>query len=165
MTRAALLARTRPRLWRVDVNAYGAVLGLDFCRLWVGATRHGYPAVRVGSKVMGGHRLMLEAKLGRPLRAGAFACHHCDNPGCMEPRHLYEGDASRNMLDAYRRGQKKPYRPRGEANGRSKLSRAKVRAIRASGAPAASLAVRYGVTPDCISQVRAGRRWGWLVGG
>lgn len=32
-----------------------------------------------------------------------FACHHCDNPGCVRPSHLYWGDVRTNMRDRVER--------------------------------------------------------------
>lgn len=34
------------------------------------------------------------------------ACHHCDNPTCWNPDHLYGGDQSTNNHDAIRRGRR-----------------------------------------------------------
>jgi hypothetical protein len=44
-------------------------------------------------------RLVLERKLGRPIRDKHFACHHCDNPQCINPSHIYEGTAWTNAGD------------------------------------------------------------------
>jgi hypothetical protein len=53
-----------------------------------------------GSKLA--HRAALAERLGRPVVG--FALHHCDNPPCVNPDHLYEGSAADNMADASRRG-------------------------------------------------------------
>jgi HNH endonuclease len=45
------------------------------------------------------HRLVLERKLGRPIRPGFHALHHCDNKRCVNPDHLYEGTHKDNMRD------------------------------------------------------------------
>lgn len=34
----------------------------------------------------------------------AMACHHCDNPACWNPRHLYAGDNRTNVVDRSVRG-------------------------------------------------------------
>lgn len=48
------------------------------------------------------HRAALSAALGRPLVGQAL--HHCDNPPCINPDHLYEGDDADNALDRVERG-------------------------------------------------------------
>lgn len=39
--------------------------------------------------------------------AGAFACHHCDNPSCVIPEHLYWGTERDNSRDCRLRGRTK----------------------------------------------------------
>lgn len=35
---------------------------------------------------------------------GMFICHHCDNPKCINPNHLYMGTPKDNAQDCVRRG-------------------------------------------------------------
>lgn len=53
---------------------------------------------------VGKHRVVLEKKLGRPIKPGYFACHKCDNKNCIEPEHLFEGTHRDNTNDAIRKG-------------------------------------------------------------
>jgi hypothetical protein len=96
ITRSADLA---PRFWsKVDQR------GPDECWPWIGGkSSRGYGYIKVGGRHVGAHRVLLMLQ-GTELGAGAFACHTCDNPGCVNPRHVYAGDATSNNRDTVRRG-------------------------------------------------------------
>ena len=107
------------------------------------------------------HRVSLQLD-GRPPAAGQVACHHCDNPGCVNPKHLYPGTAFQNMADAKERG--RLVVRRGEQNHLSKLTSEAVRAIRESSETTAYLARQYGVTWQNIDYVRRGITWAHIGG-
>lgn len=77
----------------------------DSCWLWMGATgRGGYGYFqREPTRTVRAHRYALELVLGRPIGPGLIACHHCDNPPCVRPDHLYEGTYQRNAQDTVAR--------------------------------------------------------------
>jgi hypothetical protein len=50
-----------------------------------------------------------------------FCCHHCDNPACCNPAHLYDGDGKTNAQDRLRRGRQDDRR--GDRNPNSHASK------------------------------------------
>jgi hypothetical protein len=81
---------------KVDTSA-----GPDGCWPWTGARdKDGYGVFGQARA----QRWLLGYRLNRPLLPDELACHHCDNPPCVNPRHLYVGDYSRNQADAVERG-------------------------------------------------------------
>ena len=59
---------------------------------------------KIRGKTVTTARIVLEKKLGRPIQDGYFALHKCNNRGCINPDHIYEGNRSQNMLDSYNAG-------------------------------------------------------------
>lgn len=89
------------------------------------------------------HVFALELATGIVCPDGKEGCHHCDNPPCCNPAHVYYGTRQQNVNDMWSRG-------RGlygeKANG-SKLTQEQVVAIRvrfAAGEYLTALATEYG---------------------
>lgn len=62
------------------------------------------------------HRLAWESTRG-PIPDGIFVCHHCDNPPCVNPDHLFLGNDQTNVTDMVTKGrhhsQRKTHCPSG----------------------------------------------------
>lgn len=92
---------------------------------------------------------------------GTFdVCHECDNPECCNPDHLFLGKAADNVRDAVDKGRNAaPPIHVGDAHPQAKLTEGRVRHIRTSGLPAATLAAHHGVTVKTIYEVRRHNTW------
>ena len=87
--------------------------------------------------------------------------HHCDNKKCVNPDHLYEGDAKKNATDAAARGLLRT----GQQNNKTKLNYDVVFTIKqqlALGVPMLRLAKTYGVTHQAITNIVKGRAWAYV---
>lgn len=70
-----------------------------------------YPQLKVSGENLAIHRIVFETHNG-PLAEGMYVLHHCDNPRCHRPEHLYAGTLSENMRDMWARGRHKKPTPR-----------------------------------------------------
>jgi len=91
------------------------VRGSGDCWVWTGhRTPNGYGQVTGYSFTETyAHRLSWTMANG-PIPGGMWVLHHCDNPPCINPDHLYIGTAADNAQDRERRGRgNHPTGPRG----------------------------------------------------
>lgn len=141
------------------------------CRLWSGLTNgRGYGTyykrgsakrgVRGSHKNIAVHREALEQKLGRPLRKGYSALHHCDNRACYEPEHLYEGTQAENLRDMASRGRSRKPTPRIAA-----IEVEIVERYEAGGVSQQELGREYGIPQQTVGKIvaRSRRTPRWIV--
>jgi len=137
-------------------------LGLDNCWEWLACKdRKGYGQIRTGKRTIGAHRLSWIIHNGK-IPEGMLVCHSCDNPGCVNPDHLFLGTNKDNIQDASKKGRMTG--PRGEAAHTSKLTEKQVLAIRHEYASMdiksqSKLADKYHVSGATISYIINGHRW------
>lgn len=113
-----------------------------------------------GSKLA--HRVSYEVHVGK-IPEGMHVCHHCDNPPCVNPKHLFAGTRSDNTQDMVRkgRGHKITASPktRNMAHWKAKLTPDQVQQIRSRTAePRKTLAAEFGTSARYISAIICGTK-------
>jgi len=125
--------------------------GPDECWPWMGGrTGDGYGVFHTGGKTHIATRIAVLVAGGEwPGRL--HACHRCDNPGCVNPGHLFVATNAGNQRDKAIKGR-----------GAKKLSFETVAEIRRrleTGARQSALAVEFGVSQPCISYIKRRAIW------
>lgn len=95
------------RYWRFVQKGAG-----DACWEWLGgkdSQGYGYIWWRTDGRgrVMKASRVAVFLATGQWIPARLCACHHCDNPGCVNPAHLFVGTRTDNQQDSKRKGRKR----------------------------------------------------------
>lgn len=104
------------------------------------------------------HVFALELATGDSCPPGKEGCHHCDNPPCCNPAHVYYGTRQQNVDDMHRRGRACV----GSAAPGARLTEADVVEIRerfARGELLKTLAERFDIGDGHVSQIVNGLKW------
>jgi HNH endonuclease len=135
------------------------------CWNWQGTKRAGYGGLTIGSRVDGtrktvsAHRLSFEIFNGQ-IPDGTEICHSCDNPACINPKHLFAGTRQENVNDRENKGRNKA--PIGEINGQAKLTVTDVlsaKRLRQKGLIYMAIAQRFEVDKRTIMRAIKGEQW------
>lgn len=116
--------------------------------------RNGYPQIKVRGRTRNVHRVLYESKYGE-IEKGLEVRHRCDNPACINIRHLELGSHFDNVQDMVQRGRN----AKGSKNGRAKLTEEIVLQILKSEQSNSDLSKQYGVTISAIEQIRQRKTW------
>ena len=158
------------RFW-AKVNKSGTTpshyLHLGPCWVWVGCVEaDGYGRVHVGGKGVLAHRQSWLMSRGT-IPDGLCVLHHCDNPPCVNPDHLFLGTPGDNAADRAAKGRNGATGAPGERHGFANLTDDAVRTIRADCASGLQthreIAARFGVSRSVVSTISANKAWRHVV--
>lgn len=168
-----------PEFTRADIDRFwnSVHVGRQHeCWPWkLSAFRDGYGQFKVSSRNLKAHRVSYFLHYDVDP-AGDLVCHHCDNPACCNPFHLFLGSVKDNAADAKQKGllntpagdrHRSRTHPelvlRGEQVGGAKLTFAQIQEIRsayaAGGITQDALAAQFGVSRRAIGKIIAGQTW------
>lgn len=105
------------------------------------------------------HRYAFERTIGPIPLDTLCVLHRCDNPSCVNPKHLFLGTRGTNVRDCTRKGR----RARGEKNPAAKLQQKQVEMIRSlwvgMEVQQRYLARLYGVTSRVVFDIVHRHKW------
>lgn len=143
------------------------------CWVWTAARqKFGYGILRFEKRGWLAHRVAFLLTNG-PITDGLCVLHHCDNPPCCNPAHLFLGTVIDNNKDRDAKGRNRanvgktmaryPHRrARGERQGSARLTAEAVRDMRdrvAGGELRSDLAKAYGVSWTTVDKAVKRLRW------
>lgn len=128
------------------------------CVVWTGwRERNGYGRIRVFGEKWSTHRLSYSLSKGE-IPDGLYVMHQCDNPPCVNPRHLTVGTALDNRRDAISKGR----HAYGERAPNVKLTAMQVSEIRKryqAGETQELLSCDYDITQGVVSKIIRNVLW------
>ena len=132
------------------------------CWIWLAYTYNGYGRFKVDGKDQWAHRVAWFLEHGYYPEPPMQINHKCNNPPCVRPSHLYEGDQGQSVHDSKILGTFNPGFKKGHKIN-AKLTWKEVNEMREEFTGAwgekARLAKKYGVDQKQISRILNGESW------
>lgn len=148
------------RFWR-------QIYKTGLCWDWTGSLdSDGYGKIKIKGVGIRAHHFSYTTFKG-PIADGLMVLHTCDNPGCVNPDHLFLGSQFDNMKDMVAKG--RANKLKGEASPLAKLCDSDVLEIRRrhiSGDPVnggMALAREFCVSQGTILRIVTGKKWKHLL--
>lgn len=136
------------------------------CWIWTAAKIKGYGVCRVAKRLWLSHRLSFFLENPSTFDESKFVLHRCDNPACVNPRHLFLGTQADNVEDMIRKGRGKHptgYSLKGAENPAAKLTEDQVRwilnTVKTKSLTQSQIARALKVTPCTVHGIVNKRIW------
>jgi hypothetical protein len=130
------------------------------CWEWSGLRNDkGYGRLWYAGRGWNAHRLAYQAWV-KPVSDDVVIRHTCDNPPCINPKHLIAGTQQDNVQDREDRGRRQP--PKGALNGRASLTEVEAFDIKfrlSQGERVTDIARSFGMSVSKISHIKNGVTW------
>lgn len=115
----------------------------------------GHARAYVLGKVRMLHRCIYAAYYLEGIKRNELVLHRCGNSECINPKHLYIGDAKQNMRDRRQHGRG----INGAKNMKAKIDKQTAEAIRAEPGRQVDIAIKYGISQAQVSKIKLGLSW------
>lgn len=129
----------------------------DGCWEWTGAKHpFGHGQMWWKGRVHYAHRISWDIHYGELPDPKKVVAHHCDNPSCVNPDHLFLTDQRGNLKDM--RTKNRDNKPPQEKK-MDRFLAEEVRALRAAGVPRKEVAKQYNIAGSTVSRICSGKMW------
>ena len=149
------IGRKRSFLEKVKKSKNGGCWEWQACKCSLG-----YGNFWNGTKLVSAHRFSYEIYVGN-IPEGLFVCHTCDNPGCVNPAHLFLGTQQDNVQDMYNKN-RQPYL-KGEKNPNCKITEDTAKAIlkelNGKRKGYKKIAKKFKVSVGVVAKISIGKTW------
>ena len=103
-SKAMITAHSSEQSVMERLERYSEVNETTGCIEWTkGKDQYGYGRISVGQRRLGAHRVAYAMQVG-PVPKGKVVMHSCDNPKCINPKHLSIGTPKENVHDCIAKG-------------------------------------------------------------
>jgi HNH endonuclease len=145
------------------------------CWIWLGKVgRNGYGSLKNNGRYTYAHRFIFALFSGEEIAADLCACHRCDVPLCVNPKHIFLGTRAENQRDAAIK-KRMPFgdnhwsirtpelHARGTDLKTAKLTDEAVRLIRQAVRPSDEVGRELGVSGSLVRRIRRNERWRQVI--
>lgn len=151
------LTRVTAKFWR-----YVNIAGENECWEWLGSLNEkGYGKISVGRKFeLRAHRLSYSLSINKPMSSNLCVLHSCDNPMCVNPKHLSEGTHADNTKDCVNKGRNSPppvsY---GENHHNTKITNEEFQNIQNDNRKYKLIAKEYNLCEETVGRIKRNQTW------